>query len=93
MAADDVARAVGRIAVGPPVNGVVEIAGPQRFRFDELIRQGLRATNDPREIVVDPHARYFGAELSERSLIPADSARLSEITFQDWLGQPVLQTR
>jgi uncharacterized protein YbjT (DUF2867 family) len=93
MAADDVARAVGRIAVGPPVNGVVEIAGPQRFRFDELIRQGLRATNDPREIVIDPHARYFGAELSERSLIPGDNARLSEVTFQDWLGQPLLQTR
>ena len=93
MAADDVAEAVGRIAVGPPVNGTVEVAGPEQFRFDELIRQGLRATNDPREVVVDPHARYFGAQLGERSLIPAADARLGEIRFQEWLGQPVLQQR
>ena len=72
MAADDVAKAVGRIAVGAPVNGTIEVAGPQQFRFDELIRQGLGARNDPREVVVDPHARYFGAELGERSL---DSCR------------------
>ena len=88
MAADDVAKAVGRVAVGTPVNGIVEVAGPQQFRFDELIRQGLRARNDPREIVVDPHARYFGAELGERSLIPAGEAELGEIRFQEWLGQP-----
>ena len=93
MAADDVAKAVGRIAVGAPVNGTVEVAGPQQFRFDELIRQGLGARNDPREVVVDPHARYFGAELGERSLIPAGDARLGEIRFQEWLGQPVLQQR
>src|SRR6185312_11927661 len=67
MAADDVAKAVGRIAVGAPVNGTVEVAGPQQFRFDELIRLGLGARHDPREVVVDPHARYFGAELDERS--------------------------
>jgi uncharacterized protein YbjT (DUF2867 family) len=91
MAADDVAKAVGRIAVGPPVNGTVEVAGPQQFRFDELIRQGLGARNDPREVVVDAHARYFGAELGERSLIPASDARLGEIRFQEWLNQPVLQ--
>jgi uncharacterized protein YbjT (DUF2867 family) len=91
MAADDVAKAVGRIAVGAPLNGTVEVAGPQRFRFDEVIRQGLGARNDPREVVVDPHARYFGAELSERSLIPADDARLGEIRFEEWLNQPVLQ--
>jgi uncharacterized protein YbjT (DUF2867 family) len=93
MAADDVAKAVGRIAVGAPLNGTVEVAGPQQFRFDELIRQGLGARNDPREVVVDPHARYFGAEVAERSLIPADDARLGEIRFQEWLGQPVLQPR
>jgi uncharacterized protein YbjT (DUF2867 family) len=93
MAADDVAKAVGRIAVGAPLNGTVEVAGPQQFRFDELIRQGLGARNDPREVVVDPHARYFGAEVGERSLIPADDARLGEIQFQEWLGQPVLQQR
>ena len=69
------------------------MAGPQQFRFDELIRQGLSASNDPREVVVDPHARYFGAELGERSLIPAGDARLGEIRLQEWLGQPVLQQR
>ncbi|HEY1304750.1 MAG TPA: SDR family oxidoreductase [Vicinamibacterales bacterium] len=90
MAADDVAKTVGRVAVGAPVNGTVEVAGPQRFRFDELIRLGLAARHDPREIAADPHARYFGAELSERSLIPADDARLGEIGFQEWLNQPVL---
>jgi RNA polymerase sigma factor (sigma-70 family) len=95
MAADDVAKAVGRVALGAPLNGTVEIAGPQQFRFDELIRRGLRARNDPREIVVDPHARYFGAELGERSLLPAGEARLGEIHLEDWLHQqqqqPVLQ--
>ena len=87
MAADDVAKAVGRIAVGAPLNGTVEVAGPQQFRFDELIRQGLAARNDPREVVADPHARYFGAELGERSLIPADDARLGEIRLEEWLNQ------
>ncbi len=90
IAADDVAKRVARTAVSPPLNGVVEVAGPQRFRFDDLIRQGLRARNDPREVIADPHARYFGAELGERSLIPADSARLGEISLQEWLGQPAL---
>jgi uncharacterized protein YbjT (DUF2867 family) len=91
MAADDVARAVGRVAVGPPLNGMVEVAGPQRFRFDDLIRQALGARDDRRKVVADPHARYFGAELGERALIPADDARLGEIHFLEWLNQPVLQ--
>src|SRR5712664_2526119 len=63
MAADDVAKAVARVAVGTPLNGMVEVAGPEAFRFDELIRYGLAAYKDPREVVADPHARYFGAEL------------------------------
>src|SRR5262245_61240245 len=91
MAADDVAEAVGKVAVGAPLNGTVEVAGPQQFRFDDLIRQGLSARNDPREVVVDAHARYFGAELDERSLVPAGDARLGEIRFQEWLNRPVLQ--
>jgi uncharacterized protein YbjT (DUF2867 family) len=91
MAADDVVRAVARVAVGAPLNGMVEVAGPQEFRFDELIREGLRARNDPRDVVADAHARYFGAELGERSLVPAADARLGEIRFQEWLGQPVHQ--
>jgi uncharacterized protein YbjT (DUF2867 family) len=93
MAADDVAKAVGRVAVGTPVNGIVEVAGPEQFRLDELIREGLSARQDPREVVADPGTRYFGALLGERTLVPADGARLGEIRFQEWLGQPVLQAR
>jgi len=93
MAADDVAKAVAKVAAGAPVNGTVEVAGPQQFRFDDLIRQGLGARNDLREVVVDPHARYFGAELDERALIPIGEVRLGEIRLQDWLGQPALQQR
>ena len=93
MAADDVAKAVAQVAVGEPLNGMVEVAGPQQFRFDELIREGLSARNDPREVVADPHARYFGAELGEHSLVPSDGARLGEIRFHEWLGQPALQQR
>ena len=88
MAADDVASAVGRIATGPPLNGMVEVAGPERFRLDELIRQGLRAQNDPREVIADPSARYSGAVVTERTLLPDDDARLGETRFEDWLSQP-----
>ena len=91
IAADDVAAAVGEIAVGAPVNGIVEVGGPETFRFDELIRQGLRARNDPREVVVDPQSRYFGAMPSERALVTGDGARLGAVRFEEWLGQPVLQ--
>jgi uncharacterized protein YbjT (DUF2867 family) len=90
MAADDVARAVGQVAVGSPVNGIVEVAGPERFRLDELIRRGLSARNDPREVIADAHARYFGAELGERTLVPGDGARLGETRFEDWLRQPAI---
>jgi uncharacterized protein YbjT (DUF2867 family) len=89
MAADDVAKAVGRVAAGPPINGVLEIAGPQQFRFDELIRMGLTARRDPRQVVVDPQAQYFGAELGERALIPAGPAQLGEVRFAEWLDQPM----
>jgi uncharacterized protein YbjT (DUF2867 family) len=87
MAAADVANAVCRVAVEAPLNGVVEVAGPQQFRFDEFIRLGLSARHDAREVVADPHARYFGAELSERMLVPGADARLGEIRFEDWLSQ------
>ena len=93
MAADDVAEAVAAVAAGAPLNATVEIGGPQVFRFDDLIRQGLAARNDPRDVVADPHARYFGAELAERSLIPAENARLGRVSLQEWLGQTVLQQR
>src|SRR6476646_4449778 len=90
MAADDVATAVGRVALGTPLNGTVEVAGPQQFRFDELIRQDLRERDDRRIVVTDPHARYFGAELGERSLVPGNDARLGEIRLEDWSRRPVL---
>jgi uncharacterized protein YbjT (DUF2867 family)/quercetin dioxygenase-like cupin family protein len=91
MAADDVASAIVSIAVGAPVNGTVEIAGPDQFRLDDLIRWDLAALNDPREVVSDPHARYFGGELSERTLVPGDDARLGQTRFENWFNQPVRQ--
>jgi uncharacterized protein YbjT (DUF2867 family) len=88
IAADDVAAAVCEISQRAPADGVVEIAGPEQFRFDEFIQQGLRAKGDPRTVVVDPKARYFGAELQERSLLPTNAVHLGEIRFDDWLAQP-----
>jgi uncharacterized protein YbjT (DUF2867 family) len=85
MAAADVAAAVARAAVGAPLNGIVEIAGPETLRFDEFVRRGLSARNDPREVVGDPRARYFGAELGERTLVAGDDAELAETRFEDWL--------
>jgi uncharacterized protein YbjT (DUF2867 family) len=87
MAAEDVAKALGRVAVGAPVNGVVEVAGPEPFRLDDLVRRGLAALNDPRTVVADARAGYFGVEVDERTLVPGDDARLGEIRFQDWLTQ------
>ncbi len=84
MAAEDVANAVVRVALGTPVNGVVEVAGPEPFRLDELIRRYLDALDDQRSVVADPRARYFGALLGERTLMP-DDARLGEIGLDDWL--------
>jgi uncharacterized protein YbjT (DUF2867 family)/nitrite reductase/ring-hydroxylating ferredoxin subunit len=86
IAADDVARAVARIATHTPLNGTVEIGGPEPFYLDGLVQRVLGARNDPREVVADPHAHYFGAELKERSLLPGDEAELGEIMFDDWLG-------
>ena len=86
VAADDAARAVGRIAVGTPVGGIVEVAGPRPYRFDELIRESLSAHDDPRRVVVDPDARYFGTTLTNGSLLPGENAQLGETRFEDWLG-------
>jgi uncharacterized protein YbjT (DUF2867 family) len=91
MAADDVAEAVGRVAVGTPANGIIEVAGPEQFRLDDMIREGLKARQDPREVVTDPQSRYFGAMLNERTLVPADGARLGDMRFREWLNQPALQ--
>jgi uncharacterized protein YbjT (DUF2867 family) len=87
MAADDVASAVAQIAVGPPVNGTVEVGGPEKFRLDELVRRFLAARKDPREVVTDAHARYYGIEVSERTLVPAANAQLGGTRFESWLSQ------
>jgi uncharacterized protein YbjT (DUF2867 family) len=86
-AADDVAAALMDIAVGAPVNGIVELAGPERFRLDELARRVLRARNDARRVTADVHARYFGAELGEHSLTPGDDPRIAPTRFEDWLSR------
>jgi len=91
MAADDVAGMVGRIATGSPVNGTVEIGGPEKFRLDELIRKSLSANKDPREVITDPRGRYVGIEVSERTLVPEDGAQLGETRFEAWLNQPANQ--
>src|SRR5205809_6985659 len=87
MAADDVASAVGRIAVGPPVNGTVVIGGPEQFRIDELVRKRLAAIKDPREVIADPEALYAGARVSPRTLVPDKAARLGEARLDTWLIQ------
>ena len=91
IASDDVAKAVSRIAVGAPVNGTVEIGGPEKFQFDVLIGRNLRAHNDRRQVIADPHARYFGAALSERTLVAGDDAQLGETRFEDWLKRSLTQ--
>jgi uncharacterized protein YbjT (DUF2867 family) len=86
MAAEDVASAVAKVAVGPPVNGVIEVAGPEQFRLDELVRRSLSERHDHRDVVTDPHAPYFGAELHERTLVPADDAQFAPTRFDHWLS-------
>ena len=88
MSADDVASAVGRVATGSPVNGMVEVGGPEKFHLDELARQYLAANKDPREVVADPKARYYGVDISERTLLPGDDAQLGETRFESWLTLP-----
>jgi uncharacterized protein YbjT (DUF2867 family) len=85
MAADDVASALGKIAASSPVNRTVEIGGPENFRLDELARRALAGFHDSREVISDSHARYYGIQVSERTLVPDDDARLGEMRFEDWL--------
>src|SRR6058998_2807871 len=93
MAADDAASAVGRIAVGPPLNGTVEIGGPEQFRLDDLVRRRLAALKDPREVIADPRALYSGAKVSLRTLVPDKTARLGKTRFQTWLTQSARKFR
>jgi uncharacterized protein YbjT (DUF2867 family) len=88
MAADDAAAAVCEISQRAPADGVIEVAGPDEFRFDEFIQRALTAKGDSRTVVADPKARYFGAELEERSLLPTNAVHLGEVRFSDWLARP-----
>jgi uncharacterized protein YbjT (DUF2867 family) len=85
--AEDVAAALAEVAVSEPVNGIVELAGPEQFRLDELARRVLRANKDPRRVTADVHARYFGTELADHSLTPGSNARIAPTRFEDWLSQ------
>lgn len=82
---DEVVAALIDITLNAPANGVVELAGPERFRFDEIVRQFLIATQDPRQVIPDTQTRYFGARLSDESLVPLGSSRLGAMRFDDWL--------
>jgi uncharacterized protein YbjT (DUF2867 family) len=92
VAADDVALTVSEVALGAPLMGTAELAGPDQFRFDELLRRDLIARGDPRQVVTDPHALYFGTELDERSLVPGEGARLGMTRYQDWLARSASRT-
>lgn len=93
IAGIDVARNVAKVAIGEPLNGRIEIAGPERFQMDEFFRAALAGLGDPREVVTDPHALYFGSEVSLRSLVPADGAILGEVTYAEWLARQTAQTK
>ncbi|GLZ02670.1 LysR family transcriptional regulator [Actinomadura sp. NBRC 104412] len=87
IAAADVAQRLAEVAVGPPLNGRIEIAGPERFRMDEFFRHALADRNDRREVVADPHAPYFGSEVGERDLVPVEGALTGSIRYDDWPGR------
>lgn len=91
VASDDVAAALADFAVGPPVNGTVEVAGPEPYPLDKLAREVLAANEDPRQVIADLHARYFGVALDDRSLTPGADARIAPTRFQDWLGSTSAQ--
>ena len=91
IASDDVADIMTDVALSPPINGVVEIAGPEPVRMSDLVARFLRATNDPRKVIGNPHAQYFGTELDDRSLVPGDYPRIGAMRFEDWFSRAPLQ--
>jgi uncharacterized protein YbjT (DUF2867 family) len=91
IASDDVAAALTDIAIGAPVNGTVELAGPEKFRLDELVQRFLSANNDARKVITDIHARYFGIELNDHSLTPGDKPHIGAISYEDWFSHSTPQ--
>ena len=91
MAADDMASALCDIAMGPPVDGTLEVGGPEQFHLDDMVRRALAARHDPRQVVADPRARYYGVELRARTLLPDEGARLGDTRFDDWLRESMRQ--
>ena len=87
VASDDVAALVTKVATLAPANGVIELAGPERIGLDDLVRRYLAAKHDTREVVTDIHARYFGAELNDKSLTPGDNPHIGPTSFETWLAQ------
>ena len=90
VAVDEVAAAIASVAVGPPVNAILEVAGPEAFRLDEVVRQALEASNDSRQVVAEPEAGYFGADVDARTLLPGDDAHLGTTTFEEWVTRGVV---
>ena len=93
IAADNVADAMADVALSEPLNGVVEIAGPERKPMTEFVEHYLKATNDPRAVIADPSARYFEVEIDDHTLVPDDGARLGNIRFDDWMRSPAAQKK
>jgi uncharacterized protein YbjT (DUF2867 family) len=91
VVSDDVAAALADVTLGAPVNGTVELAGPERLRLAELVQRFLSAHQDARQVVADVHARYFGAELNDQSLTPGDNPRIAPTRFEDWLNRSLPQ--
>jgi uncharacterized protein YbjT (DUF2867 family) len=86
---DDVAEALADVTLGSPVNGTIELAGPEKLPLDEIVRRFLSAKQDPRQVIADVHARYFGTELNDQSLTPGDNPRIGTTRFNDWLSHSV----
>jgi uncharacterized protein YbjT (DUF2867 family) len=93
VASDDVAATLADVTLAAPVNGTIELAGPERIRMDDLVRRFLRAKQDPREVSTDVDARYYGAKLDDRSLIPGDNPRIGPTRYEDWLGRDASSVR
>ncbi len=92
IGSEDVAAALADVAVGEPINGMIEIGGPDQIRLDELVRQSLSATGDARKVITDANARYYGIEVNDQSLVPGHNARLGSTHFAEWLSQSASRT-